>query len=123
MFGNDECPWCAKMKAGVFNQVRVQDYYRKYFRILEIDTEGDTAVIDFDGKEMAQKDFAFKYNRVRATPVFIFYDLNGKKLTRYTGATRDVDEFMWLGQYVVQGHYKNKRFTVYKRAQLAKTRK
>ena len=61
------------------------------------DTRGDTMLTDFSGREMAEKDFAFKEHRVRATPVFIFFGLDGKPMLRYTGATRDVDEFLWLG--------------------------
>jgi thioredoxin-related protein len=118
MFDNAECPWCARMKATVLNQVYIQDYFRKHFRITRIDTDGDAPVIDFSGKEIAQKDFAFKHNRVRATPVFMFYDLDGKILTRFTGATRDARIFYWLGEYVVDGHYKKMRFTAFKRKRL-----
>jgi thioredoxin-related protein len=52
---------------------------------------------------------------VRATPVIMFFDLDGKPVARYTGATADVDEFMWLGQYVADGIYKDMPFTRYKR--------
>jgi thioredoxin-related protein len=119
MFMNHECPWCNKMKASILNQVEVQDYYRKHFVVLEIDTEGSEQITDFAGKEMQHKDFALKHNRVRATPVFLFFDTNGNELTKYTGATRDLDEFMWLGEYVVDGHYKTTRFPVYKRERAA----
>ena len=115
MFGNDECPWCSKMKATIFNQVPVQEYFRKHFRIIEIDTEGDAPMVDFSGKDMAQKDFAFRQHRVRATPVFKFFDLNGKELVKHLGTARAAEEFMWLGEFVVDGHYKNERFAVYKR--------
>lgn len=120
MFDNAECPWCAKMKANVLNQVTIQNYYRKYFRITRVDTVGDVPIIDFSGNEMTQKEFSFKYNRVRATPVFSFYDLNGKKITKFTGATRDAKTFLWLGEFVVEGHYKKMRFTAFKRARLTK---
>lgn len=115
MFHNTECPWCAKMKANVLNQVSVQDYFRKYFVNLQIDTEGSEMVTDFDGKEMMEKDFALKHNRIRATPVFLYFDTNGRQLMKYTGATRNVEEFMWLGEFIVGEHYKNKRFAIYKR--------
>ncbi len=119
MFNDPECPWCAKMKANVLNQVRVQEYYRKYFRPLHVDTRGDAPLIDFSGKEWTEKDWAFKVNRVRATPVFVFYGLDGKPVMRYTGATRGIEEFLWLGEFVANGEYKNKNFTVYKRERLA----
>lgn len=119
MFGNDDCPWCEKMKSAVFSMPEVQKYYRKYFRLLEVDTEGDTPVTDFLGREMSAKDFAFKEFHIRATPVFIFFDLEGKPVMRYTGATSGVKEFMLLGRFVVEGHYKEETFIAYKRKQLA----
>ena len=123
MFETADCPWCDKMMAAVLNQVRVQDYYRKYFHALQVDTNGDVTIVDFSGKEMPQKDFAFLHNRVRATPVFAFFDTNGKLMTKYTGATKDADEFLWLGEFVVSGAYKNTNFTAYKRARLARPEK
>ncbi len=119
MFGNDDCPWCEKMKSEVFSLPEVQKYYRKYFRVLEVDTEGDTPVTDFSGHEMSAKDFAFKGFHIRATPVFIFFDLDSKPVMRYTGATSGVKEFMLLGKFVVEGHYKEETFIAYKRRQLA----
>ncbi|HBE91683.1 MAG TPA: thioredoxin [Gammaproteobacteria bacterium] len=114
MFEEKDCPWCAKMKARVLNHVEVQDYYRKHFRILSLDISGDELITDFKGNEVSQKAFADQI-RVRATPVLLFFDLQGKKTVRYTGAVRNVQEFMWLGEFVVDGHYKTGKFSVYKR--------
>jgi len=119
MFNDPDCPWCAKMKATVLNQPEVQVYYRRHFRPLHLDTRGDTPVVDFSGREMAEKDFAFKEHRVRATPVFIFFDLDGKPIMRHTGPTRTVEEFLWLGEFVASGEYRDKNFTVYKRERQA----
>lgn len=119
MFDNAECPWCRKMKATVLNQDFVQDYYRKYFRAIEVDTEGSNPIINFDGKEMMEKDYTLKVHRVRATPVFLFLDLEGKKTTRYTGAVSSVEEFMWLGEFVAKGHYKTTNFSKFKRQRQA----
>ena len=115
MFEADDCPWCVKMKATVLNQVTVQDYYRKHFRILVMDVNGDVPMTDFGGKEMPQKDFAFLHNRVRATPVFVFFGLDGKLMAKYTGAVRDPEEFLWLGEFVSSGAWKTTNFTAYKR--------
>jgi len=115
MFEAEDCPWCAKMKATVLNQVAVQDYYRKHFRILMMDVNGDAPMTDFSGQEMSQKEFAFKHNRVRATPVFTFFDLDGKLMTKYTGAARGPEEFLWLGEFVASGAWKTTNFTAYKR--------
>lgn len=119
MFDDPDCPWCHKMKTTVLNQPRVQDYYRQHFRVLRVDTRGEATITDFEGREMAEKDYAARVHRVRATPVFLFIGLDGKVIFRYTGATRHVEEFLWLAEYVVSGAYKNKNYTVYKRERLA----
>ena len=114
-FEMDECPFCHRMKETVLNQPEVQAYFKKHFINISVDIEGDLEITDFKGEHMKQKDFAFKINRVRATPVFAFYDLDGERIVRFTGATNGVEEFMWLGEYVVSGEYKNMPFTKYKR--------
>ena len=119
MFENEDCPWCRKVRATMLNRSSVQDHFRKHFRILSIDTEGDTQVIGFDGKEISEKDFSLKLFRVRATPTFIFFDLEGKQLTKYIGSPRNIDELMWLSEFVLDGHYKNTNFDKYKRSKRA----
>jgi thioredoxin-related protein len=105
------------MKETVLNQPDVQEYYKEHFLIFPVDIEGDVEVVNFQGERLAEKDFAFQQNRVRATPVFLFVNLEGKPVARYTGATRDKGEFMLLGEYVVKEIYKEMSFTRYKRQQ------
>ena len=114
-FEQDECPFCHYMKKTILNQPEVQEYFRKNFAMFPIDIEGDVEMTDFDGKQMKMKDFAFKLNRVRATPVIAFYDLQGKRIVRFIGKTSGVEEFMQLGKFVAEGKYKTMRFTKYKR--------
>lgn len=114
MFEMDECPFCHRMKATVLNQSQVQDWYRKHFLVFSIDVKGDTEMTDFKGKVTTEKAFALE-QRARATPVFVFYDLDGNPLTRFTGATQGVEEFMLLGRYVAEGAYKTTPFNTYKR--------
>jgi thioredoxin-related protein len=116
MFEMDECPFCHRMKSQVLNQEAVQDYFKEHFLIYAVDVEGDVEITDFQGKTMKEKDFAFKQFKVRATPVFGFFDLDGNMVTRFTGATNDAREFLWLGEFVVDGHYKSTNFSKYKRA-------
>lgn len=115
MFEMDECPFCHRMKTRVLNQVEVQDFYKEHFLIYTVDIEGDVEVTDFSGMPVKEKDFAFKQFKVRATPVFGFFDLEGKLITRFTGATNNAQEFLWLGEFVVNDHYKTSNFSRYKR--------
>ncbi len=115
MFEMDECPFCHRMKNRVLNQVEVQEYYKTHFLIYTVDIEGDVEITDFKGAPMKEKDFAFRQFKVRATPVFGFFDLEGNMMTRFTGATNDAREFLWLGEFVVDDHYKSTNFSRYKR--------
>lgn len=115
-FEMDECPFCHRMKTTILNKPEVIAYFKKHFLIYQVDIEGDVEITDFDGNTTSMKDFAFKQHRVRATPVIAFFDLTGKRVVRYTGATSDAEEFMLLGEFVVSGKYKNTSFTRFKRA-------
>jgi thioredoxin-related protein len=114
MYEMDDCPFCQRMKQNVLNRVEVQDYFRRHFIIYAMDTKGDAPLVDFQGRDTTEKAFALE-QRARATPVFIFHDLGGNAITRYTGATRDAEEFLLLGRYVVEGHYKHQPFAAFKR--------
>ncbi len=114
-----ECPFCHYMKKNVLNQSKVQDFYRKHFLNFVVDIEGDVEMVNLKGETVKQKDFA-KKNRVRATPVIAYYNLDGKMIYRHTGKTSGVDEFMWLGEYIVKELYKKKiRFSRYKKQKRA----
>ncbi len=110
-----ECPFCHWMKTHVLNQQAVQDYFKKYFTIIKIDIEGDVELTDFQGNITTQKAFSFKH-RVRATPVFGFFNLQGKPIFRYTGKTKNMQEFMWMGEYIVSKAYKKQPFRLFKKA-------
>ena len=118
MFEMDECPFCHYMKSRILNQATVQDYFREHFLIFPVDIEGDIEITDFAGRETTMKDFALKQYRVRATPVFAFFDLDGKyiKRARLTGKANNQEEFMLLGRYVVEGAFSKQSFTRFKRA-------
>lgn len=115
MFEMDECPFCHRMKTQVLNQVEVQEYFKSHFLIYTVDIEGDVMITDFKGTPIKEKDFAFRQYKVRATPVFGFFDLDGNMVTRFTGVTSNAQEFLWLGEFVVNGHYKTTNFSRYKR--------
>lgn len=118
MFEMDECPFCHRMRQTVLSRPDVQAFFKKHFLMLHIDIEGDVELTDFQGNATTMKDFSAK-NRVRATPVFQFYDLTGQPMQRgrYTGATRDHEEFLLLGRFIADGMNTHTAFTRYKREQ------
>jgi len=126
-FEMDECPFCHRMKQTVLNQPEVQAFFKQHFHSLTIDIEGDIDIVDFDGADTTQKEFASK-NRVRATPLLAFYDLEGNRIFKYVGATSGMQEFIWMGEYIVNQVYLQKdesgrsiKFARYKRMKKKKT--
>jgi thioredoxin-related protein len=119
MFEMDGCPFCQRMKSTVLNRSDIQDYYKENFRIISVDIEGDVELTNFKGDTTTQKDFSLKEFRVRATPVFQFIGLDGEPLKngRLTGATKDADEFMLFGKYVVDKKNEDAPFSKFKREQ------
>lgn len=116
-FHLSDCPFCDKMRKTVLSQEHVRDYFKKHFLSFEVDVEGDLEIVDFKGNDTIEKDFAFKHNRVKATPVLAFFDLNGKRVVRRTGFANE-KEFMLLAKYVVDKVYLNENFVRYKRKHL-----
>jgi len=114
-FEQNDCPFCHRMKTAIFTQVKVQNYYNKNFLIFSVDIKQSDEITDFHGKSTTQKKLFSKIAKFRgATPVIAFFDLEGKLVTRYTGATSNAQEFLWLGEYVVSKKYKTMSFTKYK---------
>jgi thioredoxin-related protein len=106
------CPYCDKMRARVHPQPKVMDYFTDKFVMMESNIRGNLGVVMPDGTEGSEVDFAKKV-RVRATPVFIFYDMDGTLALKTTGYL-DADRFLMAGKYVVEGvHKTNKSFFRY----------
>ena len=116
-FEEDDCPFCTRMKATILNRSEVQDFYRQHFKIYRINIKGEVEVTDFNGEVMLEKVFAEQRNKVRATPLMAFYNLDGQMVVRYTGATSSIKEFLMLAQYTVDEEYMKHSFSRYKRKQ------
>jgi len=106
MFHQEGCPFCDKMYRVTFQDPKVKEYFTKHFYMVLIDIKGSNPVVDFNGKEMTEKQFAHKH-RVRATPVFLFVDYEGKQILKMVGYIPPRD-WLIIGRYIVEGHYKNK---------------
>ncbi len=119
MFEMEECPFCHRMKQTILNQPEVQEYFGEHFLAFSVDIEGGIEITDFAGNQTTEKDFAFLQHRVRATPVFLFFDLEGEPIpgSRFTGISNGVEEFLLLGRFIAEAGYREGNFTRYKREQ------
>jgi len=114
MFEQEGCPFCFRMKNTILNQSEVQDYFHQHFLIFLLDIRGSLPMEDFTGRKTTEKDFSIEH-RVYGTPVFDFFDLDGKLITRFPGTAKDVNEFLLLGKCVAEGSCKKMSFNAYKR--------
>ena len=101
------CPYCDKMRARVFPTDKIIDYYTSNFVMIDSNIRGNLDVVMPDGTEGTERELAKKL-RVRATPVFIFFDDQGEVALRTTGFL-NVDLFYLAGKYVSDGVYKSKK--------------
>ena len=105
MFSLNGCPYCAKMRKRVFPNPNVSAQYNKTFVMFEVNIKGDLEVVTHKGQTETEKDYA-QDMRVRATPVFVFYDKEGNDVLRLTGY-QDPKMFMTAGRYVTSEAYKD----------------
>lgn len=112
----DGCPFCERLKRVALRDAQVRQYYHANFMPFRIDIKGATALTDFAGTDGTESAFAARQS-VRATPTIVFYDLQGKELTRLVGPPSDAAEFLLLGRYVADGHFRNGSFAAYRQAQ------
>jgi thioredoxin-related protein len=108
MFHQEACPFCDKMYRITFQDKEVKEFFTKHFYMVLIDIKGANTLITLDGKEMTEKEFSHK-KRVRATPLFIFLDQEGKEILKMVGYIPPKD-FLLIGKYIVGGHYKKESF-------------
>lgn len=104
MFEAEACPYCRRMRQQVLNRGDVQAYFRKHFAVFSVDVLGDVPITDFAGRETTEKTYA-RAVKIRGTPTFVFVGAGGSEVARASGAM-DAAEFLRLGRYVAEGHYK-----------------
>ena len=83
-FYQDGCPYCKKLIQDNFTNKDIVAKIKKNFDVIAINMWGDKEVIDVDGKETIEKDFANKL-KVMYTPTILFLDEKGAVALRING--------------------------------------
>nr|CRH06244.1 Putative Thioredoxin-related protein [Candidatus Magnetococcus massalia] len=104
MFHYSGCPFCDKMRQRVFPHPAVDAYFSDHYLLLESNIRGDLDITTPSGVEMSEKSWARKM-RIRATPVFLFYDKSGQERLKLTGY-QNPKMFVAAGRYVVEEGWK-----------------
>ena len=115
-FEQEGCPGCRHMKENVFSAKDVQEYFHRNFVSLPLDIHGAVALKDTRGRDFTEKTYAQSL-KIKATPTFVFYDLQGSEIVRIVGPLATPEEFLLLGHFVTSGAYKSRTFAQFKRNQ------
>ena len=111
-FEADECPYCQYMLGNVFNKRPVQDWFGNRYLNIAVDIHGDVEIQDFTGTTLPSRVFADNRG-IFMTPVISFIDLEGVEIYRHLGMIKTAEEFLLLGRYVANEHYRDIEYTIF----------
>jgi len=83
-FGQDGCPYCARLMQTNFTQRPIVDKTRKHFVVVAVNIWGDREVTWVDGTRLGEKAFA-RQLRIQFTPTLVFLDEKGNVALRLNG--------------------------------------
>jgi len=83
-FFQDGCPYCEKLLKDNFTDKGIVEKMKSGFELIAINMWGDKEVIDLNGKETIEKDFAASL-KVMYTPTMLFLNEQGKVILRING--------------------------------------
>ncbi len=83
-FGQDGCPYCAKLMGVNFSQRSIVETTRRHFVAIALDIWGDRDTTWVDGSVMPEKELARKLG-VQFTPTVLFFDEHGRVVARIDG--------------------------------------
>lgn len=109
MFETEACPYCQRMRRQVLSRPEVQAYFHRQFVILSVDILGDIPLTDPTGRDTTEKRWS-RQLRVRATPTFVFFGLDGQEAARHVGEMRKSADFLKFGEYLAGGHFRQQSF-------------
>ena len=83
-FGQDGCPYCARLMTVNFSQQRIVEKTRKDFVAIALNLWGDREVTWIDGRRMSEKALG-RALRIQFTPTLLFLDERGAIVARVNG--------------------------------------
>lgn len=83
-FYQDGCPYCQKLLDTNFSQRDIETLTREHYEVIAINIWGDREVVDLQGQELIEKQFASQL-KVMFTPTLVFLDDTGAGVLRLNG--------------------------------------
>lgn len=111
VFHQDACPYCAKLINTNLSQRAIVDYLQSHFSVVEINLWGARRVVDLDGTELTEAEFA-KRHKVWFTPTLWFIDGKGASALRLNGYYPP-EQFLTALRYVAEDRDQAPNFASY----------
>ena len=110
-FGQKYCAYCKALLEVNFGKPDIVTYTREHFDVVGIDIHGDRPVVDMDGNEIDERQFAAEMD-IDFTPTIIVYNAAGEEALRLSGYYPPY-KFRAALEYVSGGYYVNETFMQY----------
>ncbi len=110
-FGQKRCPYCKKFIDDNFTKKDVLKYVKANFDVIGIDVRGTKTVVDFNNKELSEREFAVQ-QKANFTPTLIFYNLRGQMILKLVGYQSPY-RFRAAMEYARDKHYTAESFRDY----------
>lgn len=110
-FGQKHCAYCQALMKHDFGQDDIARYTQQHFDVIAIDIWGSKEVVTTHGETMQEREFAQSLNAT-FTPTLIFFNLNGDISFKLPGYYPPY-KFRSALEYVVEGYYRQERFSQY----------
>lgn len=103
------CSYCEQIQKEILSQKYIRDYIKNNFRVIQLNLWGERKVIDFDGKELPEKEAARRWGILFTPTILLFTDDStgkiGKPAPAWTVASMPgafkkntfYDMFVWVG--------------------------
>jgi thioredoxin-related protein len=110
-FGQDHCPYCQALMQVNFGLPDIVHHTREHFDVIGIDIWGARPVVDLQGNELTEREYAVREN-TNFTPSLIFYDTEGREALRLRGYYGPY-QFRAALDYIAEGFYRRESFRDY----------
>ena len=113
----NNCPYCNKFVTQNLSDKKTLEKIKKNFEIVNIDMFGNNEIVDTNGDELSEKEYAIKH-KLQFTPTLIFFDENSKEVLKLNGYV-NIKQFNTALDYVSSKSERDISFKDYLSKQLS----
>lgn len=110
-FGRYGCGWCDKTNKEAFSKEEVKSRYSRHYSLIYADAESGDRLSLPSGERITERELGVRL-KAFATPLFAFFETNGKLIMKISGIQSGADLLLY-DRYVHDEIYKKVDFRTY----------